>query len=177
MKLQWKHQIIQDFWIEGRGGKCIIFEMKEAFRENAYSESQIKFWLARFKESGVNCEDQSRPWRRPTDFGPAWQHFVAKFPFSVAEGTVPHCLVPSSNVKDISINIWEYVDSDENRRHFVAEALKRREWTADSPSFKFPRTWPILNLMEPQEATSRDLQLFSIRRKCLQHREMRSLQR
>jgi hypothetical protein len=71
MELELQRYIIQCFWMKDWGAKSIKSEMKEKFKDNALSATEIKFCFARFKENYLSCEDQSRPGRLSINLGPA----------------------------------------------------------------------------------------------------------
>jgi hypothetical protein len=57
MDLGQQQDIIQYFWLKGWETKCITNELKKMLKDDAYWETQTKFWIARFKDSDLSCDD------------------------------------------------------------------------------------------------------------------------
>jgi histone-lysine N-methyltransferase SETMAR len=93
--------VIKYFWMKNWGAKKIYQELVTTLGADAYSRSQIKIWLQKFKNGDLSCMDLPRPGRPLLTLGPQLDAFLQKYPFASARELAHHFLTSVPTIKEI----------------------------------------------------------------------------
>jgi hypothetical protein len=82
--------VIKFLVLKSLGAKVIYRELTTVLTSTAYSMSQVKKWVVRFKQSEKTCEDQSRIDRHLYFLRQPLRDFLQEFPFAMATMIAQH---------------------------------------------------------------------------------------
>jgi len=93
--------VIKFFFLKGLGSKKIHRKLQDTIGESAYCLAEVKFWLARFREGDLSCEDHERVGRPLAVLGTVLHKFLTKHPFASARIMAEHFNLSHPTVKEI----------------------------------------------------------------------------
>lgn len=99
---KWEQRIIIKYcFFLGQGNKKIYENLSLVCGKEAYSKSQIKRWLQRFKNGNFSCMDEERAGRPLSDLAPLISNYLQKFPYSSAKKIAQYFDISHHTVKEI----------------------------------------------------------------------------
>jgi hypothetical protein len=83
------------------GSKRIHPELVITLGADAYSQSQIKIWLQKFRNGDLSCKDVSHTGRQSLSLGPQLVAFLQKHPFARARVLAQHFLMSVLTIREM----------------------------------------------------------------------------
>jgi hypothetical protein len=101
MELFEQRFVIKFFFLQGFGNKMIHSKLVEVLGDKAYSITQIKYWLAKFKAKDFSCLDDFRAGRPSFQLNDSLVEYLRQFPFASAKQIAKHFYLSQHTVKEI----------------------------------------------------------------------------
>jgi transposase len=93
--------VVKYFFIKEWGNRKITTELQTTFRDSAISNSTVKRWIRKFKNSDSSCNDDPRPGQPLAVLEPVLQKFLDRHAFSSAKILSRYCRLSPPTVREI----------------------------------------------------------------------------